>query len=279
MLSVVSPIVPLSSKIVEQLQRFDDFYVCTKFTEDMIGPTVARIDNNIYYRFMKFIYLPQPPEKLYPEQVIDVCNLRISYLSELVDYKLNTKLVNTMAKYALSTSTHVISKLNVLDFGCGSGLSSQLLSRCISNSEIVGVDISEKAVFNSRKQAITAFYTFPGGSLPFNSATFDLIFAVFVMHFNLDIPTLIELRRVLRPLGQFVFNFRERNKCEIIEQSGIRTVDRIIHQLEEAGFCSFKVVNHIEGISPNHNIISCRSLPLHETVFYGSMTEPHKVGI
>src|SRR6266568_3652697 len=229
-----------------QLHRFGDFYICTVFNEGVIGPRVAKIGESIYYRFMKFIYSPQLPEKLTPEQVIEVCNLRLDYMRELVDSKLNSRIVSTMAEEALSVSANVSSQLKVLDFGCGSGLSSQLLLEHILNSEIVGVDISEKAVFHSQKQGLTALHTFPGAQLPFKSATFDLIFAVFVMHFGIDLPTLVELQRVLRPLGQFVFNFRERNKGEIIEQPGMRNVDGIIRQLEEAGFCSIKVLSHIE---------------------------------
>jgi hypothetical protein len=72
---MVLPIVPLSSNIVEQLQKFDDFYICTRFIKDMIGPPVVSIGDDVYYRFMNYIFLPQPPESLTTEQVMRICNV------------------------------------------------------------------------------------------------------------------------------------------------------------------------------------------------------------
>jgi hypothetical protein len=96
MLSEVLQFSPLSFNSKMQLRRVGGFYISSNFTEEFIGPPIVVIGKTIYYRFMKFIYLPQPPEKLYPDQVIKVCDLRLDYLDKLVDFQFNKRIVSTM---------------------------------------------------------------------------------------------------------------------------------------------------------------------------------------
>jgi SAM-dependent methyltransferase len=231
--------------IKTHLHRIGEFYVCSRFTEDAIGPSVIRIDGWTYYRFMDFIYLPYPPEKLSSEQVIEVCDLRLEYLGGLVDFKFNNCIVSAMVEHARLNMANITAQVKALDFGCGSGLSSQLILRHMPNLELVGVDISEKAVLHCQKQGLTAFLTYPGTPLPFEVETFDLIFTVFVMHFHIDVLTLTELRRVLRTSGQFIFNVYRRN------------IEEITQQLKDAGFRAIEVQNDLLGISKKHMIVSC----------------------
>ena len=55
MLSEALPINPLPANVATQLYLVGDFYVCTRFTKDVVGPPIARIGENVYYRFMNFI--------------------------------------------------------------------------------------------------------------------------------------------------------------------------------------------------------------------------------
>src|SRR5262249_40418466 len=106
--------------------------------------------------------------------------------------------------------------------------------------------ISEKAVLYAKKQGLKAALTQPEGPLPFDSSTFDLIIAIFVMHFNIPTPTLVELRRVLLAPGKFIFNIYQRD------------IDEVVEQLEEAGFCSIEEISSNQfKINPHHKIISC----------------------
>src|SRR5437899_2518281 len=82
MLSIVTPIVPMPPEIIAQLQKIDDFYVCTRFSEDTIGPPVVSIGDDVFFRFMNYIFLPQPPESLTTEQVKRIWLVRIQCLSE-----------------------------------------------------------------------------------------------------------------------------------------------------------------------------------------------------
>jgi SAM-dependent methyltransferase len=251
MLSKVSPIMPLSTNIVEQLRKIDDFYVCTRFTEDMIGPPMVSIGNELYFRFMNFIYLPQPPESLTPEQVKKICDVRLEYFDELVNYQLNSSVVDTITDCVVANYSNPVPSLKALDFGCGSGLSSQMLLNRMPDLDLIGVDISEKAISRCQEQNknIRARLTALGEPLPFETAVFDLIFAVFVMHFNIDMQTLGELYRVLRPSGLFVFNVYQRD------------IDGLVAQLDEVGFCSIDIWQRLSKIGNNHVIMSCRASP------------------
>lgn len=250
MLSMVSPFLPLPSNIAGQLQKIDDFYVCTKFTQDMIGPPLVSLGGEMYFRFMNFIYLPQPPESLTAEQVKKICDVRLEYFDELVNYQLNSSVVNTITDCVSAKYSNSVLSLKALDFGCGSGLSSQMLLNHMPNLDLIGVDISEKAISCCQEQHknIKVKLTAIGKSLPFEIAAFDLIFAVFVMHFNIDMQTLGELRRVLRPSGLFVFNVYQRD------------IDGLVAQLEEAGFCSIDIWERLLNLGNNHVVMSCRSL-------------------
>jgi ubiquinone/menaquinone biosynthesis C-methylase UbiE len=248
MLSTVSSIIPLLPNIVERLQRIDDFYICTEFTEDMISSPVVSINGEVYFRFMNFIYLPQPPESLTAEQIKKICDVRLEYFDKLVNYQLNSSVVDSIANCVVAKHTTPLPCLKALDFGCGSGLSSQMLLERLPNLDLVGVDISEKAISCCREQYenIAAKLTSAGEPLPFETATFNVIFAVFVMHFKIDIQTLRELRRVLKPAGLFVFNVYQRD------------IDGLAAQLEEVGFCSIDVYDRLSNIGNNHFVMSCR---------------------
>jgi SAM-dependent methyltransferase len=193
MLNKVLPINQLQNNIRSQLRQIGDFYVCSHFTEDVMGDPVVKIDQNVYYRFMDYFYLPQPPESLTTEQVIQLCDLRLEHLDKLVNRKLNECVVSGLVQAIRPDFNAPTATIKALDFGCGSGLSTSLLQEHMSNLNIVGVDISAKAIAQSRKQGLQVRLTYPDAALPFEDASFDVIFAVFVMHFKIDIATLSEL--------------------------------------------------------------------------------------
>jgi 2-polyprenyl-3-methyl-5-hydroxy-6-metoxy-1,4-benzoquinol methylase len=253
------PLNQLPYDIEAHLRPIGEFYICTDFNEDVVRPPVTRIGENIYYRFMNFLYLPQPPESLSSDKVIEICDLRLKYLKELVNYEHNSHIVAAIADYVTSILPNVnsnVNKMKALDFGCGSGLSSKLILEHFPYLDMVGVDISEKAVQRSNEQDLTAILTYPNELLPFEAASFDLIFAIFVMHFSIDMATLAELCRILRPSGKFVFNLYQRD------------IDGVEQQLIEAGFSTVEVVSDLLAAGTNHLIVSCGTLLPHKKAFH-----------
>lgn len=234
------------------LQRIGEYYICPDGNEEFVRPPVVKIGGNIYYRFMNFLYLPQPPESLSPEKVIEVCDLRLAHLNKLVNYEYNSRVVSAVADYVVTIFPNIhadAAKVKALDFGCGSGLSSHLLLEHFPRLDIVGVDSSEKAVQRSNEEGLSAILSYHDRPLPFEAASFDLVFAIFVMHFNIDMAMLAELRRVLHPTGKFVFNLFQRD------------IDGVEQQLLEAGFNTVQVVNDLPETGINHKIVSCSALP------------------
>lgn len=72
-------------------------------------------------------------------------------------------------------------ELAVLDVGCGPGLTDTFLTPEFRSVE--GVDVSRQMVEHARQTNPAARYTvYDGGVLPFESGSFDLVFAICVFH-------------------------------------------------------------------------------------------------
>lgn len=237
----------LPPEIEARLSRVGDFFIDAHFTVGEVGPQIVRIGEMVYYRFMDFIYLPQPPESLSTEQIIEICDLRLEYMDHLVVSTLNERIVAEAVSRAKANCDFSTSPVQALDFGCGSGLSSLLLQKYWSKLSIIGVDISKKAVACSHEQHLDARLIEPDRCLPFANASFDVIFAIFVMHFNVGVATLAELRRVLRPSGAFVFNVYQRD------------IDGVVAQLQDAGFDSIEP-KRLAGAGKTHMLVTCKPL-------------------
>ena len=67
------------------------------------------------------------------------------------------------------------------------------------------------------------------------------------MHFNVEVCTLAELKRILRPARKFVFNVYQRD------------IDGVVAQLQDAGFGSIEV-KEIAGAGKTHRMVSCSPL-------------------
>lgn len=98
----------------------------------------------------------------------------------------------------------------VLDYGCGDGRYAGKLAE-MGAAEVVGIDSSEAMIELARARGAGAgptpvsFSVASGLSLPFPPASFDLVFAYFVLHHFPDMPAAIrEIARVLAPGGHLV---------------------------------------------------------------------------
>ena len=96
--------------------------------------------------------------------------------------------------------------VKILDVGCGHGLIHPYLAA--ADSQLYGIDVAEEVVeIASERNPQVDYRTFNGEMLPFDSASFDVVFMICVLHHIppsqwLNIVT--EARRVLRTGGAFV---------------------------------------------------------------------------
>lgn len=87
----------------------------------------------------------------------------------------------------------------ILDVGCGTGGNFPFLSRY---GEVEGCDYSEEAVRFCRLRGYEGVVEASVYELPYPDSTFDLVTCLDVIeHLRLDLPALLEMKRVLRPGG------------------------------------------------------------------------------
>lgn len=106
---------------------------------------------------------------------------------------------------------------NILDFGCGDGLSCEFFGKYFPEAIITGVDVSSESITVAENKNIpnSNFLVFDGENLEFEDNSFDLIFAAGVFH-HIDkekrAGALKELHRILKKDGNlFIFEHNPLN--------------------------------------------------------------------
>jgi SAM-dependent methyltransferase len=103
---------------------------------------------------------------------------------------------------------HVRSGMAVLDVGCGVGSIALDLAPTVAPGRVVGIDADDGQIDAARRSAAeraldnVEFLTASVYQLPFEDATFDVVYANAVLMYVRDqVRALMEMRRVLRPGG------------------------------------------------------------------------------
>lgn len=92
---------------------------------------------------------------------------------------------------------------DVLEIGCSSGEALELMRE--SGRRPVGIDVGQRLVDEARELGLDARRVAPGELLPFQSETFDSVYASHVLeHTYSPFTLLLEIRRVLRTGGHAV---------------------------------------------------------------------------
>ena len=146
----------------------------------------------------------------------------------------------------------------MLDAGCGSGQTMTWLADLLPRWERVGVDVAGEAVASARSigEAVIEASVL---SLPFDSASFDLVITLDVLqHLPLDggdAAALAEMRRVSRPGGTLLIRTNAQSFPRVSEDraSLYRRYDPepVRHVIEDAGFRILRLgrANSILGLA------------------------------
>jgi len=154
------------------------------------------------------------PQHLSEHDIVSFFNLIASRYETLIDNELNAKLINRIFKriinlYFADKEKHQ-KKLNVLDYGTGTGLSYEVYhnkkSQSHSRLTLFGCDISEKMLELCKLKGFDNTHLCKYAETNYPSNYFDAIFATFVAHYFVDEKPFREILRILKPGGLFIFN-------------------------------------------------------------------------
>lgn len=151
----------------------------------------------------------------------------------------------------LASQSGALAELDVVDVGCGLGTYHPGLKNTFHS--LSGVDVSESSIERAAERHPFVTYTsYDGGRLPYPDNSFDIAFAICVVH---HVPPaqwpafLLEMRRVLRPSGQaLIFEHNPYNpvtrhivnSCEMDKDAVLLTPRRLRRLFDDAGFTAIK---------------------------------------
>lgn len=191
-------------------------------------------DNKTYYRYMDTIYIPNTPSELSRDDVAALSEIRIKLNDEVIDYSYTKELIST-----LLGKLNDLPIDNIIDFGCGGGILSEVIEASKYRDKIkkvTSVDISNFAVTYARNKYKELdgikheAFVFDGAEpLDTASGSIDAVFSSFVMHFTIYENQLEEIYRVLKSGGSFVYNDYVYNKYP-------SHTKKIINRLKHIGF-------------------------------------------
>lgn len=128
----------------------------------------------------------------------------------------------------------------VLDLGCGAGDSVDLFRGFDPEVRWTGLDIADSAEVRERKRADAEFHTFDGEHIPFEDASFDMVYSHQVLeHVHRPAALVTEVARVLRPGGTFTgstsqlepfhsrstFSYTPYGLVYLLEQAGLEVAE------------------------------------------------------
>lgn len=151
----------------------------------------------------------------------------------------------------LASQSGAPAELDVLDVGCGLGTYHPGLKNTFHS--LSGVDVSESSIERAaERHPFVTYASYDGARLPYPDNSFDVAFAICVVH---HVPPaqwpgfLLEMRRVLRPSGQaLIFEHNPYNpvtrhivnSCEMDKDAVLLTPRRLRRLFDDAGFTAIK---------------------------------------
>lgn len=144
---------------------------------------------------------------------------------------------------------------NILDFGCGDGISCEILRELFPQAKITGVDVSSESIKIAQEKNIynCDFVSYDGVNFPFESESFDLIFSACVFHHieHKNHPKILtELKRVLRDGSKlFIFEHNPINPftikmfkdCVFDQDAKMISAKNFKKNIKDVGFNKFQV--------------------------------------
>lgn len=183
--------------------------------------------------------------------------LRFEFLTRFYDPLVRITTREYAFKRALSAQANLQNGQTILDLACGTATLSIGIKRRFPESNIYGYDVDEEILQMAREKAKNQhleilFEQGYSDNLPFQNEIFDRVFSTLSFHHlthERKIKTLQEIRRVLKPNGEFhLADYGlPRNKRQFVLSKIVRAIDgrettednlrgRLRLLMEESGF-------------------------------------------
>jgi ubiquinone/menaquinone biosynthesis C-methylase UbiE len=99
--------------------------------------------------------------------------------------------------------------LQVLDLGCGDGVSELFIQRYFPKWTVEGIDVSKESIDMAKQQQLpnASFNVYDGSIIPFADERFDVVLVAGVLHhvaFHLHNAMIAEMKRVLKKGGRLI---------------------------------------------------------------------------
>ena len=133
----------------------------------------------------------------------EVLNKSIALSGEDSDFFLDLKMKLLQHYFKKSAQRRV----DILDYGCGTGRAAAVIAKYFPQSKYVGIDPSEKSITVARKNYPEQSFHVLNGALNLGERTFDIVFAAVVFHHiqrGQQVTTLQQIYQSLKPGGYFV---------------------------------------------------------------------------
>lgn len=185
----------------------------------------------------------------YKDRYHDEVQRSISFFGKEVNFFTRAKL-----RYLLSLAEEYfsdLSTLRVLDVGCGIGLTDRHLVSHVG--ELHGVDLTSGVIDRAAQTVPSAHYhTYDGQRVPFSENSFDLTFAICVLHHvppSRQLSLTTEMARVTRPGGMVaIFEHNPFNpltrfavfRCSFDRDAALVRPKKVRDILKSAGLKSIK---------------------------------------
>lgn len=144
---------------------------------------------------------------------------------------------------------------DVLEIGCGVGITSGFINQTFPNIQITATDYDQSQIERAKLQSVGKNIIFKqedATKLSFSDNSFDTCFASFVFHHISNFPmALKEIHRILKPGARFYVMdspFKTLNplhKWITFDQNGLFTKREFISILESVGFRIQKIRGHL----------------------------------
>lgn len=187
-------------------------------------PKVISVGSSTYMRVLDRFYLPRNPDPSVSIVLFDLC---ADLYEQIIDRKRNLATISLLLDIALAEIRS--KKARVLDFGCGTGLSAEvvcMLNETGASIKLYGTDASQRMLRLASKRQIR---TIPAPRWIVRSApAFDIVISSYVLHYGI---TDVELSAIWHQLdmGVFVANFYQGEKSSL---------DALDARLRSVGFVS-----------------------------------------